>query len=549
MLLTRVHNAKFLVVADINTLKEAKMTTLMSHYDEPLSQLLGRKYEDGIDHLYFILTKNSPVGDPNRMTEADVERLAFQGAKDFHKTQRTGTQFLYRLSDRFIIVDMEQDNNVTLLNKIQVMIEQDEAEKQNRSAITSFVIDKLQDGEGKLHMKCSARVAELGHEQEEIIKSFTSLRTAVEDARDTILADTQRHKETHRDLLVQEHDTKEELSKVRSKIEQYTPIKERLQKDLAERKEMLQVQTRQCTVFRESFEARDFINFRCDMSDYRRANFGSNGDHYKIHLNADVTSDGSEDRTILVLEYEEDDKSLKNHIGEGGSLLPKSLDVVKTMSGASVLYNSHTHVNKIGAAIGPGDHVGVLSLSIKSRKPFKVYIYSSRPFKSLDYFELLVRQFDQQKTDTSKRIEGLKNELDALDAFHRECLDAEKALIPKVTALELEITHSKQVLSAAIDNHEYICAEMSKKLDAVATTTKALKGKDEVAKISKIDRIFRSNSIQTALSEPLMRFNNGFGRIDRTLAELMDCLRVTRQEDRKELEGVIGMTIESRAEV
>jgi len=40
---------------------------------------------------------------------------------------------------------------------------------------------------------------------------------------------------------------------------------------------------------------------------------------------------------------------------------------------------------------------------------------------------------------------------------------------------------------------------MSKKLDAVATTTKALKGKDEVAKISKIDRIFRSNSIQTAL--------------------------------------------------
>jgi len=46
-----------------------------------------------------------------------------------------------------------------------------------------------------------------------------------------------------------------------------------------------------------------------------------------------------------------------------------------------------------------------------------------------------------------------------------------------------------------------------------------------------------------------MRFNNGFGRIDRTLAELMDCLRVTRQEDRKELEGVIGMTTESRAEV
>lgn len=223
--LTRVHNAKFLVVADINTLKEAKMTTLMSHYDEPLSQLLGRKYEDGIDHLYFILTKNSPVGDPNRMTEADVERLAFQGAKDFHKTQRTGTQFLYRLSDRFIIVDMEQDNNVTLLNKIQVMIEQDEAEKQNRSAITSFVIDKLQDGEGKLHMKCSARVAELGHEQEEIIKSFTSLRTAVEDARDTILADTQRHNETHRDLLVQEHDTKEELSKSEARSNSTRPSK------------------------------------------------------------------------------------------------------------------------------------------------------------------------------------------------------------------------------------------------------------------------------------------------------------------------------------
>jgi len=308
----------------------------------------------------------------------------------------------------------------------------------HRSAITSFVIDKLQDGEDKLHMKCSARVAELGHEQEEIIKSFTSFRTAVEDARDTILADTQGHKETHRDLLVQEHGTKEELSKVRSKMEQYTPIKERLQKDLAERKEMLQVQTRQGTVFRESL--------RLAISLISAAICPTTVEQILAAM-AIIT------RFISMPTLQATGRKIVPSLCSSTKKTTNPLRIIlvraETMSGASVLYNSHTHVNKIGAAIGPGDHAGVLSLSIKSRKPFKVYIYSSRPFKSLDYFELLVRQFDQQKTDTSKRIEGLKNELDALDAFHRECLDAEKALIPKVTALELEITHSKQVLSAA----------------------------------------------------------------------------------------------------
>lgn len=108
--------AKFLVVVDMNTLLEKKCATLLEQYHKPLASLLGDQYAASIDHFYFVRTNNHKL----QYDEHDVEMIVKDVAFEIFEENHLGACFLRWLSKRKNIVDLQADDNISLLEKSRI---------------------------------------------------------------------------------------------------------------------------------------------------------------------------------------------------------------------------------------------------------------------------------------------------------------------------------------------------------------------------------------------------------------------------------------------
>lgn len=541
--LTKVQTATFLVVVDMHAILQTKLETLMQQYDVALSNLLGDQYQSTIDHLYFVITKNQQL----RKTQADVRNTLGAAALDLLGDNPVGARLLVRLSKHNVIVDLQKDNNVTLMRKIKHMVEKDEALSRTLHRRIDWKIEKLKAGENRLNRLCLRNI-------EALTRQKAGLKAKLEQQRD-VAAKTKAElaKETAavceaRNLEAQSYqEVSYEMEGVTKELDLHDPTKQQLLTAIKDTEDLLEVHRRQSALFAKHFIEGDFIYFRCDVSKRVDRRMGQKPE-YRIALTADVTSDNSKDRVVLVMEHEEHDDTLKEFINREGSLFPKHLDDIRNIELASVLYNSHNLINRCNAQLIEMDQqngTGIVSLEIRRNTPFKVYIYSCRPFKELHFFEDFKTHFDEDLVQDEARIVHLKQKLKSLEQKRVFLVKKQKELREKQAISKDAVEQLKNQAKMKLRLHREVCKKVQVSTQSIELELQKIKENDKILRIAEINEIFRANNIESALGTRLGAFQADFGPIEKVIAEVSGFIRRFEEENEESLTGVMLAGLES----
>lgn len=515
--LTRIPNSTLLIVADIALIQDTKIERLLQHYHRALQRLLGAQYESAVDHFYFVLTKNHIDNLDSRYVRMMVDSKALE----ISDSDMSAMRFLKRLARCNVLVDLKTDNNVVLLEKIQKMIDVDQVKKKGREKETTFKIQKLQASENLLNRMTIRNLGMIRKLQFQFVDSINALSVRLANLQEDIKAETDAVR-VDWDRVLQEHkDVKHKQNEVQKQLDLYPPTRVRICEEIEDKEAVLSVRTKHEELVEEHFTIAEFITYRCDVAK-EQPGIGRSK-KYSIHLNADTTGDGSVEHFVLVMDYETADSTLRKFINRGESMLPKSLHDLKDIDLASVLYNSHKHINICKAEIiGNAVSGGVITLKISHTKRFKVYVYSSTPFKSIAYYDDLKESFENAKVQNIEEIDQLQQSVKDLD-------DSKGPNEERLRDLKEEVAKAKEAIGRLMDEasnkrqvHEKRCSDFITAVNQLEKDVKTSKADERLLLISKIDEIFHRNKLEANISEILAETKMAFVPIERDLQFLID---------------------------
>lgn len=383
------------------------------------------------------------------------------------------------------------------------MVESDETQKASLNRTSSWKIDRLEAEENLLNRFCLKHVTFLREE----LRGLQHQLLLIDDDFKSLKIDHQANTmKGSRDVdnAVEEYRKRSvELFTTTEAVDSFAAAKAQLVESTRYTEEVLFVHRRQRALFESHFIDADFINFRCDVSQTiakRRV------PSHTMTLSANVTSDGSKERLVLVIEQEEGDDTLKKYINRGGSLIPGSLEDIKKIDLSSFLYNNHMHINRCQAEhVSTDPSGGVVTLVINRPKPFKVYIYSERPFKEVHYFEEFKTAFGRDVLKDEEKLMLLNQQLVRLEQKYERERQNKRALEEATAIASQMVTACKAVAKEEQQLHVETCEKMKERILELRDVMAAYKSNPMVKSISDIEHIFRSNKIDTALTTPLQQ--------------------------------------------
>ena len=525
--LTRVPHSIFLVVADINSIDANKCATLMQHYHTPLSDMLGEQYVPSLAHLYFVLTKNNvhqyeSVDVSNKLTDICLKIL---------DENPKGARFLKRMAKRHVIVDLEQDDNNTLLNKITDMIQSDKTAQESTGRVAQWKIEKLAAGENNLNILCCRHVAKMEEERAKLANELDEIVADVKSKQSMLQQEIDKIRDTNHKALLRKKELDEALAKLQERVDGYEAKRASLVRRRKEVEEMIEVHKKQIAGFSKYFESSQFVQYRCDVSpDLKKSMVRAQG--YKISLRADMNMVPNSAHLVLVMDAGAADEAIKSWIGNG-TMIPDNLAQLENIHNESVLFNSKTQANLCKAKVS-AEH-GIMSITVeKWSKQFKVYIYSSRQFSEMTFFENFRETLVNDVEKDKKMISYLKGKIKELDGKRKEdkrkLLDLQDHVAQAGEAIEGIHADAANKVSVFEDTLSGVQMELTQLSDRI----KACKEDKVLSQITAVAAIFRRNKIENSVSEPHDSLMQGFLPMESLLKETMR--GVTRfVADRKEL--------------
>ena len=527
--LTCVPNSTLLIVADVALIQDTKAERLLQHYHRALQYVLGDQYDVAIEHFYFVLTKNHI----DNLSSGRVREVMFAKAMEMMDSDMAATKFMKRLAKCNVLVDLRNDSDESLLGKINDMISRDLDSKKGREQATSWKVMKLQASENTLNRMAIRNLGMIRKQQYEMNESYNALVVELAKLKDSINEETENVRK-ERDIVLKDHQIiRKEQMRVQSILDLHAPTRAQLLKEIDETEAIIGVRKKQDELFEKHFEKAEFITYRCDVSKEV-----TRGKKYSIHLNVDTSGADVKERFVLVMDYETADATLRKFIGRGEKLLPRRLQDLRDIDLASVLYNSHKHVNLCKAEIVGASSAGVLTVKITHTGKFKVYVYTSAPFKRLSYYDDLKISFEEAMAEDAKKLARLKQRIKDLD---QEKVNSEK----KHRELKENLAQAKEAIGRFMDEasnkrqvHEKRCDEFQSSVSQLEKEMKAKKEDERLTLIAKVDDIFRGNKLEANLSQLLAETQATFVPLERDIKFLMEAVKRFEQDNSELLESL-----------
>lgn len=494
--LTRVPNSTFLVVVDVGCLKEPKANTLLHHYHGDLQTLLGSRYANSIDRLYFLLTKN----DQHEMSSSEILEKLRDIQDDLVDDDFVAARFLKRMRKHHVIVDLKNDDDVALLKRINNLVDSDLDTKRKLHKETDWQIDSLKGGENALIQMTLSHISFLRDKCEQFVDEIDALkeqfgrrRADLTSVFDAIQAETLSLQDSHEQLTKEQSDTARD-------IELYEERKAAMASKLQDAKDLLSSHEKQTKVFQEEFVSSDFVSLRSDVAKAAHKKL-QNKSEYKLQLNAVIAADGSKDHVFLITNHESNDETLRKFIGCNGSLIPEDLADVRDIDLPVVLFNSHRMINRCNAEVEMND--GTLSVRVIHPKPFKIFIYSARPFKEHQIFSKFKGIVEDYVRQDKAQIASLKEENQKLDTTRESNIARVREIKGLLVELE-EMSNAldQKLLSLGVE-HDDRYTGMKYAVLQKQERQASLAGDPSIERLATIDRILTENKIDSEISDQM----------------------------------------------
>ena len=183
--MTRFPNSCPIIVVEVDSIFEMGLNKLKENYHSALSNMLGAYYKDAIDHFYFLVTKcDGSVSDEK--IQQQLKDIVFDRTMtdNCHPDSTLCTKFFRRMATSFVTVNLEEDDNKSLLKKLTDKIDADKSIKQAIGRFDAkWKIEKLDSGENELNRRCFDYIKRGSKIQIEIEKEAMKLEDRVAPTR------------------------------------------------------------------------------------------------------------------------------------------------------------------------------------------------------------------------------------------------------------------------------------------------------------------------------------------------------------------------------
>lgn len=543
--MTTVKKFRLLIVVEIEKIFETRFLTLRDDYHKALWQLFGSDYPNAIPHFYFILTKKNVLEHLDGTVESKLNRgIRELMTRASDRDTSMFAQFLARMCDHNCVVDLETHDNVSLMEDIQGMIQEGDDEAKGLH-IPSFDVVQLAAGENRLNMLCTSFLNDTALVEQKKLASKTNTCQEAWDREEEELI--QASDELRREMGKAEKEFKHSrkmLTATEASISAYPGEHQKLSEAISSSQRKIIVCGDKLEIFKKEMKDDDFVDVRVDCS-VKSKTLGR-ATKYVSEINADVKSSGSKEDIILVMEYEEDDKTLRQSIGMDDSLIPRSIQQLEQFDIPDLLYSSKTNVHRGGCEVErppvPSDQ-GVRWIKIKRDKPFKVYIFTARRFCSMPFYARLLEEFEKEVSSEKEHCAHLESELKLLDEKNRKdkqdritLTQRVKVAIENVRGLNASVDEQLTVYETNIDAFLADLSELEEEVLKLQT-------QETIKQVDAVINIFRTNKIATKATPVLEEFHRNFNNIFHDISQLrakVDAFKKTSLEVVTDIKSTSG---------
>jgi GTPase SAR1 family protein len=505
-LLNLVTSAKFLVVLDMrNLFDENAMTVIIDDYHNKLRELFGEEnYSTYLGNVHFILTHNDKDGmgkseevisdtinekmfEVSNVDNPDLERFfnrllkhhfvvdyAVQKQPEFVKIVKTifGDKDVHGIRTDKMDTNRRLEVHANALNRKCLATMDDKTDSLKTDLSTCRIEFELK------HTRAQAGVAEIA----QVVQQVDACKTTIE----SLKCDNVRLQER-----IRQSRAEAESSRLT------TAETERLQQSLIDQ---------QCFLTTEMAEEKD-IMLRQDHS----RNTGVARNWYEFKSLIGIEPQENERTTILVIRSDRDgmcgERTLRDHIDNGGSLMPKTIDRINSYVNDNVLCNSTLKVTKdlSSSVYKYNTERKELMVHFASAVEFTVLIYTMVDFKGSSVDTVLSQHYERVLADCTTRLDFETRRLGALE--DGACKDNDtmkqnkKALVTAHASLtkgEADHENQLQVFRTLLKEFEQWHSQW-----VTRTTTQDIGHDKEATQISKICDIFVHNRLDTTLSDKI----------------------------------------------
>lgn len=502
--LTRFKKTRYLIVVNVSRYnkrpKDIRLLLADHHY--LLSKMFGpENYMKAINNFYFVFTHpdDRPI-DNFYFGDLIKEALTFLRHYGDAPTPEE-LRFLSRISRRNITVNVNEDDNKTLLRNLQNLIKQDDQDSAGRSIPSAKHILSLKAGEDKLIQQCEYWL----HEQltlaegerrkiSEAERNFTENCGKWESNMDSSLQTDLEHHKGLGALREEQAKGQQRLDSFKSNIDTINTNKQILL-------DKLSINRRVLTIFDEDLSIADYITYHCELSREVPPAFVFGQPRYRLDMHAVLpTVDGHPGQWVaLILQADRADAILT----EDGLYLPPSLSSFERLRGDGVFFNSRNAYNPHNFVTKLIGNVFIMSVELDVK--FHLYLFSSRKFATLPQHIKLRQDFEQPIEKFKEAIQECEKNHARRTKQNDQDLQRKIELKDEILAMITRCEASRTELKLRREEVGKQCQQIRAVLADIETSVKEMQT-TKIKQVEEIGRILVANRIVASLTDLLQQF-------------------------------------------
>jgi len=307
--------------------------------------------------------------------------------------------------------------------------------------------------------------------------------------------------------MVQENKTAEELvNESKSKLVE-------LKIEIEKQKEMLENFKEQQQFLEDQLNQIQSIFVRQDIGVERNVGvpiFGRK--EYRFNSLIGMEEQEFRDSTILVVTSEPNDETLRGYINNNNSLIPISIDKIRSCTLDIVLFNSVLSITSPNLVINLRFNVDrkQLLVSCTSLLEFKVLIYTTVNFDETTAAQLLRNHYSLSLKTCEQKIKQLFLDIDntktQIDSANRTVTSNSKRLTENKNILEIKENDLEKRITSYQKHLDVIIQQIE---NNITVAQKQSPGQaEEVTMVQRIGEILRDNNLETELTDLMHNYSN-----------------------------------------
>jgi len=218
------------------------------------------------------------------------------------------------------------------------------------------------------------------------------------------------------------------------------------------------------------------------------------------------------DSTILVVTSEPNDETLRGYINNNNSLIPISIDKIRSCTLNIVLFNSVLSLTSPNLDINLRFNVERKQLLVSCTSPneFKVLIYTTVNFDETTAAQLLRNHYSLSLKTCEQKIKQLFLDIDntktQIDSANRTVTSNSKRLTENKNILEIKENDLEKRITSYQKHLDVIIQQIE---NNITVAQKQSPGQaEEVTMVQRIGEILRDNNLETELTDLMHNYSN-----------------------------------------